>query len=147
MRRHEVLIPFSREHHQGLLLAQLMKMGSPPYRGMPESPADKIRYAKAKGEQLLKPHFSLEEKVLFPFLAEKVPELMKSYSSLYGEHQLLMDMINCMDPEQPDEYLMDDFGQLLDAHIRKEERGLFQEAQDILKEEDFERLGFLLNDQ
>lgn len=146
MRRHEVLIPFSREHHHGLLLAQLMKMGAPPYRGMPESPADKIRYAKAKAEHLLKPHFLREEKVLFPFLAEKAPAIMKAYGSLYQEHRLIIDLLGGMNPEEPDEYLMDDFGQLLDAHIRKEERGLFQEAQQELKEEDWEQLLLLLQD-
>lgn len=147
MRRHEVLIPFSREHHQALLLAQLMKMGAPPYRGMPESPADKIRYAKVKAEQLLKPHFLREERVLFPFIAEKAPDLMKAYASLQGEHRLLLDLVGSMDPREPDEYLMDDFGQLLDTHIRKEERGLFQEVQEIVKEEDWEHLQVLLQEE
>ena len=146
MRRHEVLIPFSREHHQALLLAQLMKMGAPPYRGMPESPADKIRYAKVKAEQLLKPHFLREERVLFPFIAEIAPDLMKAYASLQAEHRLLMDLVGSLDPNEPDEYLMDDFGHLLDAHIRKEERGLFQDVQQLVKEEDWQRLHVLLQE-
>jgi hemerythrin-like domain-containing protein len=146
MRRHEILVPLSREHHQGLLLAQLMKKGAPPYKGMPESPSDKIRYAKVKAEQLLKPHFRREEKVLFLFLADKAKEMMEAYASLYDDHRRLMDLIDRLNPQDPDVDLMDDFGQLLDAHIRKEERGLFQEAQHELKEKDWEQLGRLLEE-
>jgi hypothetical protein len=35
MKRHEALIPLSRDHHGTLILARLLRSDAPPYKGLP----------------------------------------------------------------------------------------------------------------
>ena len=53
MKRHESLAPLSREHHEGLILAQLLKKGAPAYRGLPTDLAGKLSYAREMFERIL----------------------------------------------------------------------------------------------
>jgi hemerythrin-like domain-containing protein len=145
MKRHPTLIPLSREHHQGLLLAQLMKLGAPAYRGMPQNSSDKIAYAKAKFESLLKGHFEQEEEKLFPFLLDKAPLLSGLITELKNEHQQMTQMVQELHASAPNEAKMDAFGKLLESHIRKEERVLFEDAQRELEESDWKELALQLH--
>ncbi len=61
MKRHEALIPLSREHHGALLLAQVLKSDVPDYKGMPTLPAEKAAYALETFTNTLQPHFKKEE--------------------------------------------------------------------------------------
>ena len=64
MKRHEALAPLSREHHEALILAQLLKKGVPAYKGLPTDTAGKISYARQLYADKLRRHFLDEEKIL-----------------------------------------------------------------------------------
>lgn len=136
MKRHNALILLSHDHHHGLLLAQLLKKSAPAYKGLPSDTPGKINYAIEKFNSDLSIHFEDEEKILFPILKGKDSEVDNLIDELIEEHkQLRKKIISLHDIPDPED-TMDEIGYLLESHIRKEERNLFQKAQEILIEEE-----------
>lgn len=128
MRRHPKLIPLSRQHRSMLMLAQLLKKGAPPYKGLPQTSEGKIEYAIGLFVQLIEKHFAIEEQYVFPELAG-TETLDRLIIELKVEHQHLRAYFQQLDPSKPNLALMDALGHLLEKHIRKEERQYFQAAQ------------------
>ncbi|NJL13494.1 MAG: hemerythrin domain-containing protein [Microscillaceae bacterium] len=147
MKRHPHLIPLSREHHQGLLLAQLLKADAPPYPGLPTDLLGKIQYARQKYEQLLRPHFEKEETRLFARIPGHYPDLQALIATLQEEHaelHWLFGQLHHPATIHPD--ALDHLGKLLEQHIRREERQFFQELQVSLTEAEMHELGQWLED-
>ena len=125
--RHPSLIPLSEDHHHGLALAlrcrkqalgQLKPMGA---KGLKER-ADEVREFFANH---LVAHFRAEEEALFPKLVAIVPESATIIDQLVRDHQQIRDAITQLDREAGLGKLVFDLGDLLERHIRKEERELF----------------------
>ena len=125
--RHPSLIPLSQDHHHGLALAlrcrkqalgQLKPMG---LKGLKER-AQELREFFANN---LVRHFRAEEEALFPKLRELVPESAAIVDQLVREHRQLRDGVAQLDTDAGLGKLVFDFGDLLERHIRKEERELF----------------------
>lgn len=120
IKRHEVLKPLSREHHEGLLLCWKIKEGF--RQGI--SAARIKEYTDWFWHTHLIPHFEAEEKWLFPIL----PPGDELVQQALGEHQRLKKLF-----EQASEIN----GSLrliateLDDHIRFEERILFNRIQQV----------------
>ncbi|MFY8005265.1 MAG: hemerythrin domain-containing protein [Chitinophagaceae bacterium] len=128
MKRHPSLIPLSREHHEALILAQLLKKDAPIYKGLPTEMSAKKQYAFTFFQQKLLPHFKLEELIFqeISTINETITELI---NMLIDEHeQLKTNFLQCAEPEFSVEN-MHHLGVLLQEHIRKEERVLFQLVQ------------------
>jgi hemerythrin-like domain-containing protein len=142
LKRHPALIPISREHHQLLLLAQLLKKDAPPYKGMPVDLEGKVKYAQAAWEGLIKPHIELEERVLFVTISGKTSSFSDLLNELRNEHELMTSMFKGLTPEIKQ---LDKLGQLIEQHVRKEERVLFQRVQELLTEEELDQLKTLLS--
>ena len=70
-------------------------------------------------------HFRAEEKVLFPQLQSLVPESRPIIDQLLGEHEKIRAAIPQLDRESGLGKIIFDLGDLLELHIRKEERELF----------------------
>ena len=72
-------------------------------------------------------HFLVEEQSLFPLIAEHVPEGMTLVNELLEEHRRIEQLVH--DCEQAEAALipsvLKQFSELLERHIRKEERKLF----------------------
>lgn len=139
LKRHPALIGFSHEHHQGLLLAQVLKKNSPAYRGMPQQTEDKKAYLLDRFTTELKKHFIAEENVLFPFCTGK-PEMDELIDDLIQDHAEMGRIILHVQESASPVDLMNDFGILLEQHIRKEERILFALIQEKFSEEELEVL-------
>jgi hemerythrin-like domain-containing protein len=126
MKRHEALAPLSREHHSTLILAQLLQKDAPDYKGLPQTTKEKAIYATAFFEKELKTHFEKEEAV-FGLVKMVHPEIEKMVNELVAEHRDMSSMFHSL----PDTVLqnmtatMNGLGELLNNHIRKEERLLF----------------------
>ena len=125
--RHPSLVPLSHDHHHGLALAlrcrkqalgQLKRMG---VNGLKER-ADEVREFFANH---LVAHFRAEEEALFPKLVAFVPESAALVDQLVREHRQLEDALVRLDMESGLSKLVFEFGDLLERHIRKEERELF----------------------
>jgi iron-sulfur cluster repair protein YtfE (RIC family) len=121
------------------VLAQLSKKSSPEYPHLPKSLGAKIEYAISFFYDELVPHFRKEENILFPPLKgrnEKVDELI---ITILDEHKQIKSLVSLLD-EMSDKDVLDEFGYLLESHIRKEERELFSEIENLLTEEELTTL-------
>jgi len=134
MKRHNALIPLSHDHHHGLLLAQLIKKDAPDYKGLPKDIEGKLKFTFDTYNSSLKKHFDDEEKTLFPLIAGKDELLDTLINEIITEHRLLEKLIADLTTSKNQIDLLDEIGNILDNHIRKEERDLFPEAQDVLTE-------------
>lgn len=121
-----------------LLLAQLLKSDSPPYKGMPTTLKGKIEYAQELWTQLIEEHFKIEEKELFPFVENESGTLNRLSKELIKEHYQIREYFEKISESNEDE--LDSLGRLIELHVRKEERAYFQEIQQTLDEESLSKL-------
>jgi hemerythrin-like domain-containing protein len=140
LKRHPALVPISREHHQVLVLAQLLKADVPNYRGLPETPEEKRVYTQRFYLEYLKHHLDREDTVLFPLLRGKNSVLDDLMDELVKEHQAIRRRIQGLKdgPDLPAD--LDSLGHLLSDHVRKEERQFFSKLQEVMVEEDWQVL-------
>jgi iron-sulfur cluster repair protein YtfE (RIC family) len=118
-RRHESLIPLSREHHDGLLLAWRIRIGDLAAR----EPALKMSHAVAFFESRLIAHFRAEEEQLFPAIRASLGADATLIDELIGEHRELARTAAAL--KAGDEAELKPWCDLLERHIRAEERRLF----------------------
>lgn len=138
MKRHPALIPLSRDHQKGLMLAQLLKKNAPEYKGLPTDPIGKMNYAKELYKNELDRHFREEEEFVFPYLKDRSKYIDELVSEILSEHKILKSSILSLDDDDSLMDNMDKIGHLLESHIRKEERDLFERIPQVLKEEELE---------
>ena len=120
IKRHEALVSFSRDHHNGLLLVWKIREGLKK-NIEPSRIVDYVAFAFAND---LEPHFLDEEKWLFPLLDKENPGRLKAES----DHFNLRGLMDKLKTEARTEWLTD-FAGSLEEHIRFEERELFNEIQ------------------
>jgi hemerythrin-like domain-containing protein len=146
IKRHKALQPLSRDHHQGLILAQILKKGAPEYKGMPSTIEGKKEYAIAFSESELKQHFMMEENVLFAYAVNKNEELDTLIKELLIEHREIIYLIEKITSSSQPENLLDEFGRKLESHIRKEEREVFVKVEEALSENELQELASKLKE-
>jgi len=134
MKRHEALAPLSREHHGALILAQLIKRNAPEYKGLPTTISDKAVYALNFYKTELKTHFKKEE-LLLKKVKDLHLEITKLAAEIVAEHALLKGLFLSLKITFDPEAVLNELGNELDAHIRKEERILFPLIQQHCTEE------------
>lgn len=122
MKRAPELRALSEDHHHGLVLARKAKLA-----GGNEGSAVDAAWAEveARFEDALEPHFRIEETLLAPPLAAAGERAL--VERLLAEHAALRAYVA---PGAPRTALaLVRFGEFLEAHIRFEERELFEAAQ------------------
>ncbi len=136
IKRDKALHILSHDHHHGLILAQLVKKGSPKYKNLPETTEGKKDYSiRFYNDELIK-HFEDEEKILFPVVNGKDDEIDNLIEEIITEHKKIKQLINRLDSDEGVENTLDELGNILESHIRKEERDLFMKIQEILTEDE-----------
>lgn len=135
MKRHPALKYLSEDHHQALLLALLLKHNAPTFLSLPNDLVGKMNYAKEMYNKELESHFKDEEELVFPFIKGKDESLDSLILEIMNEHIILKNKIQGLN-ENPDlSDQLDEIGKILELHVRKEERILFEKTQSILSEE------------
>jgi len=120
IKRHEALKPLSRQHHFGLLFSWKIRKGF----SMDISLERMKKYADWFFETEIKPHFKAEEKHIFPIL-DKEDEMVKR---ALKEHERIEKLFkDTIDPKKSLRLLEEE----LQAHIRFEERIMFNEIQKV----------------
>jgi hemerythrin-like domain-containing protein len=145
MRRHKSLIKLSREHHKGLLLAQLLKKDAPAYRGLPTDLQGKIEYAQKEWRTRILPHFDSEDNILFPLVINHDESIDMLIAEIKQEHIELKVLFAAISEEPNAKELLNKIGQMLESHIRKEERLLFQKLQSVIDDEKLDIIEKKLN--
>jgi iron-sulfur cluster repair protein YtfE (RIC family) len=135
-RRHDALIPLSHDHRSALALAFRLHNPAPPGPVTPTTPANtptgRAREALDFFRDSLVEHFAIEEELLFPALrcagpaSGADPELL---DELVADHRELERARDRIEGAQQDERelgaALTAFADLLESHVRKEERRLF----------------------
>ncbi|HEU4341253.1 MAG TPA: hemerythrin domain-containing protein [Candidatus Binatia bacterium] len=125
--RHPSLVPLSHDHHHGLALAlrcrkqalgQIKPMGTVGLK-------ERAHEARLFFANHLVDHFRAEEDVLFPTLGSLVAASAPIIDQLLQEHEQIRCLALQLETEPGLGKRLFDFGDLLEGHIRKEERELF----------------------
>ena len=125
--QHTSLIPLSHDHHHGLALAlrcrkqglgQIKPMGA---AGLRERAKEFLSFYKSN----LVAHFRAEEEVLFPLIASAAPESSVVIDELVRGHEQIRQAVARLRAGAGLAKVIFDLGDLLESHIRKEERELF----------------------
>jgi len=128
-KRHPSLIPLSHDHHHGLVLAFRLREGLPRNRKPSDSPQEQAEDAIRFFHDNLVAHFRAEEEALFPALRTRVPRAATLLDTLTAEHSEMRAQVERLAQASPDASTLQTklkaFGDLLERHIRREERELF----------------------
>lgn len=141
MKRHPVLIPFSRFHRSCLFLALIAKKNAPAIKGYPTNHSEKISFTLAFYENELSHHFEIEERI-WAFAEKASARLTLLVKELKDDRQELHESFHLLEMEPTTENL-NHLGHLLEKHVRKEERQLFQVMQAELTEEQMQAISSL----
>jgi hemerythrin-like domain-containing protein len=137
MLRDKSLIPLSHQHQRALALCVRID------RAQPIPDGDLQAWQAEIGqhfEQEIKLHFGLEENVLFP-AACRFRELTSLVDELIADHDVLRESFLQAQAGVISEDSLLAFAQQLSAHIRKEERQLFERMQQLMNAEELAALG------
>ncbi|MBS1586775.1 MAG: hemerythrin domain-containing protein [Bacteroidetes bacterium] len=126
IKRHEALKQFSRDHHFGLLLAWKIRQGLQ----LAIEPGRISNYVQFFFQNDLHAHFSEEENLLF----SKLPEGDVVRRKAEADHKRIYTLVELLQSTPSDKNLLNEFADLLEAHIRFEERVLFNHLQNQLSE-------------
>jgi hemerythrin-like domain-containing protein len=126
--RDKSLIPLSHQHQRALALCVRIDRAAP-------IPATDLEVWQLEITQLFQQeiaiHFAAEEDVLFP-AARKFAELAPLVQELLTEHETLRGDFSQAEARDMSAGGLLGFAQRLSAHIRKEERQLFQRLQELM---------------
>ena len=137
MLRDKNLVPLSHQHHDALFLCVRIERA---HAAGDFHPAVWQREIQHKFEESICGHFDAEEKLLFPEAA-RYPELERLVRELLREHDTLRGYFARAANGTLDEEALLSFAETLSAHIRKEERELFEGCQQVMSPQQLERLG------
>jgi hemerythrin-like domain-containing protein len=137
MLRDKSLIPLSRQHQHALALCVRID------RAHPIAEADLQEWQaeiEEHFEQEIKVHFSAEECALFP-AACRFPALSPLVEELIADHAGLRESFSQAKAHRMTAEGLSAFAQQLAAHIRKEERQLFEQLQQLMSPDELAALG------
>jgi iron-sulfur cluster repair protein YtfE (RIC family) len=125
--RHPGLIALSHDHHHALTLALRcrkqalgqIKPSGPD--GLRQRATEMLRFYASN----LVSHLQAEEEVLFPLLLSLVPESRPLIDELLRDHEQIRSAIDRLEGGSGLSKLIFDLGDLLERHVRREERELF----------------------
>jgi len=143
LRRHPALVSLSRDHHHALLLARALRKDTPRNlrTDVPSESRERIAHVVRVFRDELEPHFQSEERMLLPAMRGREPSLE---AEILDEHARLRAMVEAL--SRPSEIAnvdqaLDEFGALLESHVRKEERALYPRLQELLTDEELTLVG------
>ncbi|MGH3024167.1 MAG: hemerythrin domain-containing protein, partial [Gaiellaceae bacterium] len=139
MKRHPSLIPLSHDHHHALVEARRLRRDADADAAARRAACEAfLRFFSLETIR----HFRQEEEELFPLLVDREEPAGELLTQALLEHQRLHALVARLDRGlalgDPDAALMREVGELLDAHVRLEERQLFPLIQDTVSDEELE---------
>ncbi|WP_117149402.1 hemerythrin domain-containing protein [Paraliobacillus zengyii] len=121
MKRHEALHPLTHHHHHTLIMAQQLKKADES-ASIQEMTRQVIDFWKNDGED----HFRDEEEVLLPLYAQYESVDQDCIRDMLIEHVQIRSLVQQIRlNNKPRRELFPELGQLLEKHVRLEERVIF----------------------
>lgn len=140
MLRDKNLIPLSHQHQHALALC--VRIERAPDASLPAFRSEIVQMWESE----IRWHFNAEEQVLFP-AARLHPELVLLIDELLRDHVLIRDFVQQEREGALERFSTREFAAALSAHVRKEERQLFEECQRLFDPEHLARLGAKLQQE
>ena len=132
LKRHPAIVSFSRDHHFGLLLVWKIRQGLK--KGI--NPERISNYAAFFFREDLEKHFKEEEIFLF----SKLPVTDDLRKRAEADHQIIYTLFAAIEKRKVDPVLLYHLADLLEEHIRFEERQLFYHLQDYISVVDLKKI-------
>jgi hypothetical protein len=142
MKRHRALVPLSNDHHHALVEARRLRRAAGG-SGSRSAAADFLRFFAADTVR----HFreeEEEEEMLFPFVVgfgEAREPLVRALLEHQRLHALVRELDEEVERDAPTAKTMHELGELLEGHIRHEERLLFPLIERLLEDSGLAGLG------
>ena len=145
MKRHPALIPLSHDHHDALVVAQALILGQSP-AARSDWPTDRrtqVNRVIAFFTHTLRSHFEVEEAHLFPTVLAHLPGEADLVAQLLDEHDAIRAQVRELERNSTTALTvrLPALGRLLEAHVRHEERVLFETMQREMTPAALESLG------
>jgi hemerythrin-like domain-containing protein len=141
MLRDKNLIPLSHQHQRALALCVRIDRASP----IPVADLDAWQTEITQlFQNEIRGHFAAEEQVVFP-AAHRFPKLSPLVEELLSDHATLREDFARAESQSLSAAELSAFAGRLSAHIRKEERQLFECLQELMKPEELAESGKLLD--
>ncbi|HSK15862.1 MAG TPA: hemerythrin domain-containing protein [Gaiellaceae bacterium] len=137
MKRHPGLVPFSHDHHHGLVQARrLRRAADGDAEGLPAAGAAFLDFFVRETAA----HFRDEEELLFPLLAAVSDPPPPELTEALAQHARIRALVERLRREvrkgAVEAATVRELGELLDAHISLEERELFGLLEDAVADEE-----------
>lgn len=133
LKRNENLVKLSKDHHAGLLFCWKIRQGVKYHIETNRM----IKYVKYFWDHHFASHFKEEEEFLFTLLKDK--EVQKALDD-HQKIKIFVDKIAVSGMENEEDVLLE-LADVVDDHIRFEERVLFPHLQEQLSDEQLEKVG------
>jgi len=137
MLRDKNLIPLSQQHQHALALCVRIDRASPvPDANLQAWQSEIAEHFRSE----ISIHFSAEEKLVFP-IARRFEKIAPLVDDLLTDHAALRRAFAAAETNRMSSTDLTAFAQRLSAHIRKEERELFERLQLLLSAKELRALG------
>ena len=138
MKRHRSFLTLSREHHDGLLLAARLQQGTRALTRMWSHDIHwQSEYVTRFFDEQLESHFQCEEQIVFPASMEHVPDQQLAVQTLLDQHRQMRSLVEYF--RHPTGSVLasklQEFGRILEQHIRIEEREFFPQCEAHIPED------------
>jgi hemerythrin-like domain-containing protein len=146
LERHPALVPLSRDHHFALVQSLGLRRAAagaptPPGRSGAGAVAVAEAYLAFYADELLG-HIADEDEVLLPRVVQLLPDGAQRLRSEHEEiHELTALLREALSNGADPRGLMRELGELLEDHVRYEERAFFEAVQAVLPAAQIEELG------
>src|SRR5436190_20826453 len=148
MKRHPALISLSRDHHNGLVQALRLRRAATDEDASARLAAAREFVEFFRNNERV--HLRDEEEELFPLLLRHVQSQPSPLRKARLQHAQLEGFARtfaiAVAAGIVDRETLDAAGELLDAHIRLEERQLFPLIEDVVPDDELRRLGLASRD-
>jgi hemerythrin-like domain-containing protein len=142
MKRHPALIPLSRDHHDGLVQAVRLRRAAADGDASARLAAAREFVEFFRNDERL--HLRDEEEELFPLLLRHVQSEPAPLREARVQHLQLEGLARTLDVAvaagSVDRETLHAVGELLDAHVRLEERQLFPLIEELVPDDELRRL-------
>jgi len=148
MKRHPALIPLSREHHDGLVQAVRLRRAAADGDASARLAAAKDFIEFFRNDERV--HLRDEEEELFPLFLRHVQSQPAPLREARVQHVQLEGCARTLEiavtAGSVDRETLKTAGELLDTHIRLEERQLFPLIEELVPDDELRRLGLASKD-
>lgn len=114
-----------------MFVCRYLKSDAAAYEGFPNDTASKLAYVVQIFQEVMVPHIRKED-YLFELCRGHHADIDALLDELLAEHRVISGMYGALAGHTDLVQAMDELAHSLEAHIRKEERVLFERLQEVL---------------